>query len=541
MLGRANTGGVAFDIGEWLDGLNRANPWLPESLKKTMAPRKKRVTCITDVMKAISTDDAAFEEARRKACLERYQKGKETWNAWASLLIQAKLELEQSNKWRLTKELDYLPPQGLNDETKLWLSVACCDFQGYNFPQDANFHSFIFPGDAVFMGCRFTGQAIFEGAEFINDARFQDSEFNGMASFEWVKIFGSAWFGETTFKGNTRFVGARFEGDVGFPQVTFEVYTTFSQSIFSRDANFSAIHCERAFNLANSCFSHLPNFIQAHFKEAPLLDSIRISSDRGIPGHDSGARWRALRRLAIQGHDIERELDFFAREISTLRGLEHQALPNFLNLLRRRMTFPQRFGEGRERRIVWRWTSGDDPEPVFVWPGGARYWVGLLYQFFSDFGRSIVRPLIWLGVSIAIFALVYLGFHFAANQAKAEKPYNTTSSHWLMRHAGLLPFDRSPPPKLECLKGTGSPLTAAAQLSFKKSLLFIGWEQSEKINQYYACLYGVEASYRSAQKGTAFTPAIPDRVFVWSLFQTLISAVLIFLFLLAVRNHFKIK
>ena len=39
------------------------------------------------------------------------------------------------------------------------------------------------------------------------------------------------------------------------------------------------------------------------------------------------ARWRALKRLAIQGHDTDRELQFFSGELRSQRFAEHWPLP----------------------------------------------------------------------------------------------------------------------------------------------------------------------------------------------------------------------
>jgi hypothetical protein len=64
--------------------------------------------------------------------------------------------------------------------------------------------------------------------------------------------------------------------------------------------------------------------------------------------------------------------------------------------------------------------------------------------------------------------------------------------------------------------------------------LFLGLGSADKLNQYYACLYGVVSE-------RPFIANIPDAVVIISMAQTAISAVLIFLFLLAVRNHFRIK
>jgi hypothetical protein len=90
-------------------------------------------------------------------------------------------------------------------------------------------------------------------------------------------------------------------------------------------------------------------------------------------------------------------------------------------------------------------------------------------------------------------------------------------------------------PDLACLAGNqGHPLSAAILLSVKKGLLVLGFVAPEKLNQAYACLYGLAP-------GGAPDPAIPDSVAFAGIGQTLISAVLIFLMALAIRNHFRIK
>ena len=71
---------------------------------------------------------------------------------------------------------------------------------------------------------------------------------------------------------------------------------------------------------------------------------------------DLSARWRALKRLAVQGHDHMHELEFFQNELKTRR-----------------------------------WSTDR--------PWHAVFWFGLFYGWLSDFGRSIVRPLFWWAAS----------------------------------------------------------------------------------------------------------------------------------------------
>lgn len=104
-----------------------------------------------------------------------------------------------------------------------------------------------------------------------------------------------------------------------------------------------------------------------------------------------------------------------------------------------------------------------------------------------------------------IFAAIYLGYHPGVGE-------------WLLS---------------ECVKGTGKPWIAALGLSLHKSLPALS-SFGDKLPAFYACLYG-------ANSENPFRPIIPDVVSFLGVPQVLFSAVMIFLFMLAVRNHFKIK
>ncbi len=73
----------------------------------------------------------------------------------------------------------------------------------------------------------------------------------------------------------------------------------------------------------------------------------------------------------------------------------------------------------------------------------------------------------------------------------------------------------------------------ALYLSAKNALLFIGAGKSEEVSAVYSCLYGV--------KPGTIEPFIPISSAFIQIGQNVLSGVLIFLFLLAVRNQFKIK
>jgi hypothetical protein len=124
----------------------------------------------------------------------------------------------------------------------------------------------------------------------------------------------------------------------------------------------------------------------------------------------------------------------------------------------------------------------------------------MFYDFFADCGRSIWRPFVTWAALVLGFAAFY--FSRAADD--------------LATRCGSLE----------------TTTLQALYLSIKNGLVLFGGTRDARINQAYLCLYG----------GDANQAAIPLSVtYVETLAQTPISAVLLFLLLLAVRNQFKIK
>jgi hypothetical protein len=349
-------------------------------------------------------------------------------------------------------------------------------FDEASFRDEAEFSGATFGGGAGFSGARFGGEAGFWEARFSGTAWFEGATFSGEAEFREAKFNGETGFRRARFGGDAGFSGARFGGDAGFNQAIFESFTDFSGTIYQKEANFVAIKGQSAFTLQEARFSVVPDFRQAHFEEAPQLDNARFHDNKSrllrdqdlvSVKKDVSARWRALKRLATQGHDHERELDFLANEIKSLRGAQDRGLPNPLNLLK-----------GKR-----------------IWLGGGRYWFGLFYQLFSDFGRSTFRPFFaWATLTFA-FVFFYFSQHSVALNQICE------------------------------------PYLAAIHLSIHNGLVIPGLGRSEMLEQSYACLYGTGEEDQAVRYAVVFA----------GLGQTMISTILIFLFLLGLRNYFRIK
>jgi hypothetical protein len=351
----------------------------------------------------------------RDETIALFMQGKEAWNAWAEKMLAERKAMEADGRWAAEKNaFGSLEPK--NNETRGWMNTARADFSRCFFlvrgaeeakeaepkkngnrteetikvilVDEIDFSGFIFPGDANFLSAAFSGHAGFDNAAFNGYSTFESAAFKDRASFESTAFEGEAVFGVATFSSTAIFDHAMFKGDARFDIVifnrlavfrrvtfggdaffasaAFQNFTNFQGAKFSGEADFIGINVDRVFDMSGAKFAHVPAFNQANFKQAPDLDYVMFP----LPSFwwaDASliSQYRAIRRMAIQGADYEREQMAFKCEIRSKRATEH------------------------------RWYH-------------AAFWYGLAHDAFSDFGRSMSRPLaLWL-FSIVLFAGAYL-------------------------------------------------------------------------------------------------------------------------------------
>jgi Pentapeptide repeats (9 copies) len=408
-------------------------------------------------------------------------------------------------------------------------------FAGAAFSSHARFDRAIFATDAFFERTSFEGEAWFVSAVFAKNVLFNATTFGGSVSFD-----------NTTFKGDTSFYSVAFSGDAGFENAVFSGSTSFARATFRESASFCAIVGNKGFDMANTKFNIVPVFIQAHFEEAPRLDNLAISrqwwwrADSDFP-----SRWRSLKRLAILGHDSDRELEFHARELCSQRFTEDWPLPL------------QRFGKDWLVPIAfWRGNA---------WRGFFRFWLGMFYGLFSNFGRSLGRPFIASGLAAIAAAAFYLSQtevmqrelalrnlsyldatvqtarYALDNKVRCYPPPPTAVESW----RGQWPWWRKAL-KIDPNASRVDDLTPKFQnqtnaraeawhLAFRNAFIVLDGS-SEAAHRTYGCLYGVEL-----YGGSNPLAVVPSAVSTASAIQKLFSALMIFLFGLALRNMLKMK
>jgi hypothetical protein len=207
------------------------------------------------------------------------------------------------------------------------------------------------------------------------------------------------------------------------------------------------------------------------------------------------ARYRAIRQLASLGQDHENEAKALEGEVRSKRGA------------------------------------------IDKWHGSA-FWFGILYDLFSDFGRSMIRPFTAWSIGVLAFAAFYLSQTdvMLRNLELQEVSYlfatAETGRHALGHSVPCYASSENTSDQglSETLRSQTNARAEALNSAFRNALVAIdgGSDSSYRI---YGCLYGL------ADK----TPIVPSVVSTASAIQKLISGVLIFLFGLALRNMLTVK
>lgn len=290
------------------------------------------------------------------------------------------------------------------------------DFKGATLSSYADFNDATFSGDSGFGGANFLGTADFLSATFSSYADFHSATFSGVAWFHRATFSGYANFISATFSGNANFYGATFKQVADFGRSRFEIIPE-DQSVKSGRMSFQQSVFEGAALFADATFAaHAPHhsaaFLGARFKD---IANFRRCGDRWIAALDEA---EIEKRLLIDDPDEASANAGFATAIlpaaiaggkndetgeTLLKELEGGCRTVKVAMARAKdAAMEQRYY--RFELIARRHQAGTP------WP---ERWASRLYGVTSDYGLSLNRPLIGLGVVVALFALLFAGFRMA--------------------------------------------------------------------------------------------------------------------------------
>jgi len=182
-------------------------------------------------------------------------------------------------------------------------------------------------------------------------------------------------FIKATFLGYANFRGATFSGDASFSEATFSGYASFSMAKFSGNASFDGAAFSGTVSLANTTFDQqldltqvtfikVPDFNQVSYKETPYISDMSIpwsvdGNDDENNDKNNVHRYRKLKKMAVDDADHELEVKFFAYETHCKLYLKKT--------------------HWMQKSLIW------------------------LYWLCSNFGQSLLRPLIGLVLVFALF------------------------------------------------------------------------------------------------------------------------------------------
>ncbi len=317
-------------------------------------------------------------------------------------------------------------------------------FSEAHFGGDANFREARFGRtadfrEAYFSEAHFGGDANFREARFGDDANFREAHFGRTADFSEVHFGGTTDFREAHFGGTTDFREAhfggthnfRFLGGTDFREAHFGDYVDFREAHFGGTANFREDHFG-----GNAYFSGAAEDGRASERR----ETVALESRPGDEGETltAGAITAPARvaRNDFQRADFSRAWFGGPAVFSNRRftdttkfvGATFDRAPRFHNAVLHQDTdftkaeFLDKSGEAapayRTLKLAMEQVRARDEEGMFYAlemesrrrrddTPKAVWLFSLLYKAGSDYGRSLVRPLVLLGGVTFLFYLLY--------------------------------------------------------------------------------------------------------------------------------------
>lgn len=309
------------------------------------------------------------------------------------------------------------------------------DFQCVCFPEAANFNQVTFSGDARFDQVVFKEEVRFFDSIISGDAQFSGAAFLKDALFVAVTFMKDAHFQEAIFNGRGFFSGSTFSGEASFARAVFSGLN-FRGSVFQKAASFQAASWPLvAYNwhsaFSDTVFRETATFYNAGFKAFAAFDSAVF--ERGIQLDESSEReaqktFNAELRGAIQA--AERDAQVYRRNlegaqigtdprvhltISSKKGVlapnrtqqdaRLRELERGCRVLKQEM---EKASNKSREQLLYRFELRARRAQRHLPPGEKFF--SYLYGWASDYGASLVRPVLGLGALVLIFGVAYWGF-----------------------------------------------------------------------------------------------------------------------------------
>jgi uncharacterized protein YjbI with pentapeptide repeats len=320
-------------------------------------------------------------------------------------------------------------------------------FRKCTFYDSAHFTNVVFEYPAIFQESIFKSDAIFSSAEFI-DVYFSETNFIGNANFQQTKFIGNARFSNAKFNGKANFTYAQFGKFVNFKKSEFLELADFRSAQFIAvdplpyEDNTTTINFSNAYFAGKALFdagqwSHLKLIYKYDYDDRKKwADQTGVSADQFASIDFSGAIFKG--KTSFQGRKFIGSTNFgpyteknveFATEFShapnfhecefhqnttfyKAKFLEATGSDEAARAYRTLKLVFQKKYDLRQEQQFYRLEIQQEAKLEESKVKKITFW---MYQFFSGYGFSIIRPLIWL-----IFITHIIATSFYAYSANLE-------------------------------------------------------------------------------------------------------------------------
>jgi hypothetical protein len=390
----------------------------------------------------------------------------------------------------------------LNAIEKHWQGQSTFSFKNFKFilpvkltgeTELRDFSNAIFSSWAYFDGAKFSFSADFTGAKFSSLADFDGATFESEANFKGAKFSSVAYFKGATFSSRADFKDATFSFMADFKGATFSSRADFTGAKFSSWADFADATFASTIHFQNSEFlNYPPDFTGIkEFKYLPFFDSGPEALAQQFPTQtcqfyptNNEEGYRKLKIIAKQHENSELEGFFYRRELlCKCYRLEKQGTDQLIRC-------------------------------------------GIIsYERLFSCGWSMIKPIIGLFLAILLF---FFAYSYVINDDFLQTTYVDDDNQ--LRHALILQIKPS-----------------VLAFSFKQALPIVsgldslGRTYDEMFPQ--KRLLNKQCEKQEPSKIAAILPQckIPTVLMILAIIHKISSGILIFMFLLALRNNFKMS
>ncbi|BED87927.1 hypothetical protein PspMM1_03950 [Pseudoalteromonas sp. MM1] len=337
----------------------------------------------------------------KEASVALWLQGKDAWNEWAKNNPDMGVDFS-GVKFSISELLKISPSNQVLLKANAEGDFSALTFVNYTFHHLADFSNTEFNIPAIFDNATFKETVDFSRAIFSQDASFNNVAFNGIASFHSADFQNSVVFGDCNFKGNTLFTCSHFEMLAYFPSNTFHEVVDFTHSTFAggthfkntkfsyEEVFFEYIHCTDTFD-----FDELEakKVITLSFKGSVFEKDFNISGYFNCVPDLRSTKLNHHTDLTSMVYTLNRKNIFFTPIKKATDTLDIGRLCRLKELAEQNKSHDMALAFHADELRAKRWGRLNIVQSV----------MDIIYSVTSNYGQSIMRPLLLLAISFLLF------------------------------------------------------------------------------------------------------------------------------------------